>query len=141
MNRIIREPPATAFNKMAGHLPQPIQAAAAKEESIKNQNHSTKISLGDFEIDRLAYTFRYQGKRIDLALNEYFLLIHFLQNPNRVFLRRQLITVLGKNLETLDERTVDVWMGRLRRSFRKAKIPDHLRTVRSVGYVFDEWPV
>ena len=37
----------------------------------------------------------------------------------------------------LDDRTVDVWIGRLRRALTAAGVPDPLRTVRSLGYVLD----
>jgi len=37
----------------------------------------------------------------------------------------------------VDERTVDVWIGRLRRALRAAGAGNPLRTVRSLGYVFD----
>ena len=37
----------------------------------------------------------------------------------------------------MDERTVDVWIGRLRRSLRAAGGGEMLRTVRSLGYVLD----
>ena len=36
------------------------------------------------------------------------------------------------------ERTVDVWIGRLRRALRNAGAGNPLRTVRSLGYVFDQ---
>ena len=37
----------------------------------------------------------------------------------------------------LDARTVDVWIGRLRRALKAAGAGNPLRTVRSLGYVFD----
>lgn len=95
------------------------------------------LVLGDVEVDTAAYIARYRGKRIRLALNELRLLIHFIEHPNRVYSRNSLIEELGKNGEIIDERTVDVWIGRLRRAFRDNGAPDPLRTVRSVGYVLD----
>lgn len=98
---------------------------------------SEKILLGDLQVDKAAYLARYQGRRIALALNEFRLLIHFVEHPNRVFTRNSLIDILHKNDERIDERTVDVWIGRLRRAFNAQGVPDPLRTVRSVGYVLD----
>ncbi|PZT84624.1 MAG: DNA-binding response regulator, partial [Citromicrobium sp.] len=37
----------------------------------------------------------------------------------------------------IDERTVDVWVGRLRRALRSAGAGEPIRTVRSLGYVYD----
>ena len=45
--------------------------------------------------------------------------------------------MLGKDCAEIDERTVDVWVGRLRRALRTHGVPDMLRTVRSLGYVLD----
>jgi two-component system, OmpR family, phosphate regulon response regulator PhoB len=98
---------------------------------------SARMILGDLQVDKAAYIVRYQGRRIALALNEFRLLIHFVQHPNRVFARHSLIEILRKSDEAIDERTVDVWVGRLRRAFKTNGVPDPLRTVRSVGYVLD----
>ena len=97
----------------------------------------TELKLGDLQVDTAAYIARYRGTQIRLALNELRLLIHFVEHPNRVYSRQSLIEELGKNGEIIDERTVDVWIGRLRRAFRDNGAPDPLRTVRSVGYVLD----
>jgi two-component system phosphate regulon response regulator PhoB len=60
-----------------------------------------------------------------------------MENPDQVFSRTTLIDRLGKDEEALDERTVDVWVGRLRRALAAHGAPDPLRTVRSLGYVMD----
>lgn len=70
--------------------------------------------------------------------NEFRLLRYFVEHPSRVFTRQQLILALGKQEQPMDERTVDVWVGRLRRALRAAGVTYDLRTVRSLGYVFDE---
>jgi two-component system, OmpR family, phosphate regulon response regulator PhoB len=59
------------------------------------------------------------------------------ENPNRVLTREDLISGLGKREPAIDERTVDVWIGRLRRAIKSAGGGNPLRTVRSLGYVFD----
>jgi two-component system, OmpR family, phosphate regulon response regulator PhoB len=98
---------------------------------------SARLILGELQIDKAAYIVRYQGRRIALAMNEFRLLIHFVEHPNRVFTRARLIEILNKRDDIIDERTVDVWIGRLRRAFKSNGAPDPLRTVRSVGYVLD----
>ena len=51
-----------------------------------------------------------------------------------------LIDRIGKDSGEIDERTVDVWVGRLRRALAAHGVPDPLRTVRSLGYVLDSLP-
>jgi len=111
--------------------------------AVKMNDHRESIahavSLGELTIDLAAFRARWRGKVIPLMPNEFRLLRYFVEHPGRVFTRSQLIAALGKQEPPLDERTVDVWVGRLRRALRTAGAGDPLRTVRSLGYVLD-WP-
>ena len=80
---------------------------------------------------------RWRGLPVALRPNEFALLVHFVEHPDRVFSRTALIATLGKDDNGIDERTVDVWVGRLRRALKSQGAPDPLRTVRSLGYVLD----
>ena len=95
------------------------------------------LTLGDLSIDLAAFLASWRGKPISLMPNEFRLLRFFVEQPGRVFTRTQLIAALGKQDPPVDERTVDVWIGRLRRALRGSGAGDPLRTVRSLGYVFD----
>ena len=58
--------------------------------------------------------------------------------PGRVFSRAQLLdSVWGLAVE-IDERTVDVHVGRLRKALSQEGDTDPIRTVRGAGYAFDE---
>ena len=95
------------------------------------------ISQGDLTVDIAAFQARWRSRPIELMPNEFRLLRYFVEHPGRVFSRTQLIAALGKQEPAVDERTVDVWIGRLRRALRSAGVGNPLRTVRSLGYVFD----
>ena len=96
-----------------------------------------RIENGDLCIDLAAHQLRYRGQPVPLRPNEFRLLAHFIEHPDQVFSRTALIERLGKDEEAIDERTVDVWVGRLRRSLAVHGAPDPLRTVRALGYVMD----
>ncbi len=96
------------------------------------------LQQGDLIIDLPAFQARWQARPIPLMPNEFRLLRYFVEHPGRVFTRAQLIAALGKQEPPVDERTVDVWIGRLRRALRNAGAGNPLRTVRSLGYVFDQ---
>ncbi len=96
-----------------------------------------KLAHGELILDLAAHVVRWQGKVLPLRPNEFRLLHHFIEHPDRVFSRTSLIAVLGKDCASIDERTVDVWVGRLRRALMAQGVPDPLRTVRSLGYVLD----
>ena len=96
-----------------------------------------RLTHGELILDLAAHVVRWQGTPFPLRPNEFRLLIHFVEHPDQVFSRGSLIQVLGKDSEAIDERTVDVWIGRLRRSLKAQGVPNPLRTVRSMGYVLD----
>ena len=73
-----------------------------------------------------------------LGPTEFRLLEFLMERPGRVFSRSQLLDgVWGMSVE-IDERTVDVHVGRLRKSLTRARERDPIRTVRGAGYSFDE---
>lgn len=102
------------------------------------ERHATRrFEAGALTIDMAALQARWAGEPIVLRPNEFRLLRFFAENPNRVLTREDLISGLGKREPAIDERTVDVWIGRLRRAIKAAGGGNPLRTVRSLGYVFD----
>ena len=100
-------------------------------------NGSRVVAQGDLTVDVAAFQARWRGRPITLMPNELRLLRYFIEHPGRVFSRGQLISALGKQEPAVDERTVDVWVGRLRRALKGVGAGNPLRTVRSLGYVFD----
>lgn len=96
-----------------------------------------RLANGELSIDLAAHQLRYRGQPVPLRPNEFRLLAHFMEHPDQVFSRTALIERLGKDEEEIDERTVDVWVGRLRRALAAHGAPDPLRTVRALGYVMD----
>lgn len=109
--------------------------------ALQSQEHrrgsASRFELGALTIDMAAFQARWGGRPIPLPPNEFRLLRFLAENPNRVLARQDLIAGVGKQEPLIDERTVDVWVGRLRRALKTAGAGNPLRTVRSLGYVFD----
>lgn len=95
------------------------------------------LTNGHIALDPQAYQVRVHGRLVPIRPNEFRLLAHFMANRDHVFSRAALIERLGKQDGAIDDRTVDVWVGRLRRALMAAGAADPLRTVRSLGYVMD----
>jgi len=107
-------------------------------QSRQQQRHASRlVELGDLTIDIGAQQARWKDTPIPLRPNEFRLLRFLAENPNRVLSRNDLIGGLGKQDPPIDPRTVDVWIGRLRRAFRAAGAGNPLRTVHAMGYVLD----
>lgn len=95
---------------------------------------------GELTLDPGAYQARFRGELVRLRPNEFQLLVHFLENPDRLFTRTSLIERIKSDGHAIDARTVDVWVGRLRRALSASGVPDPIRTVHSLGYVLDSLP-
>jgi len=78
------------------------------------------------------------GKRTENYWRSHQVPIADMEKPGRVFTRGQLLdSVWGMSAE-IDERTVDVHVGRLRKALIRGREKDPIRTVRGSGYSFDE---
>lgn len=126
------------------YMTGPLDAAALLERLAQYEAATaqpaqprSRLTNGDLAMDLAAHQLRWKGAPIALRPNEFRLLAHFMEHPDRVFSRGALIEHLGKDGEAIDERTVDVWVGRLRRALAAHGAPDPLRTVRALGYVMD----
>jgi two-component system phosphate regulon response regulator PhoB len=96
------------------------------------------LTAGDIELDRERRRVFRNGHEIALGPTEFRLLEFFLQSPGRVFSRAQLLDgVWGRDVY-IDERTVDVHVGRLRKALERKNTSDPIRTVRGSGYALDE---
>ena len=95
------------------------------------------ITAGDFTIIVESEHVRWRGKPLSLRPNEFRVLRYFVENPNRIFSRSQLIAALGREGDPDYLRTVDVWVKRLRQSLRAVGAETMLRTVHGRGYVLD----
>ncbi len=109
----------------------------ALQSRTSERQATRRFELGALVIDMAALQARWNDTPISLRPNEFRLLRFLAENPNRVLTREDLIGGLGKREPPIDERTVDVWIGRLRRAIKAAGGGNPLRTVRSLGYVFD----
>ncbi|MCW2272695.1 phosphate regulon transcriptional regulatory protein PhoB [Rhodoblastus acidophilus] len=119
-------------------VPELMARVRALLRRARPERVATKLSAGDIELDRETRRVRRAGRDIHLGPTEFRLLEYLMEKPGRVFARAQLLdSVWGFSVE-IDERTVDVHIGRLRKALAKAEETDPIRTVRGAGYAFDE---
>jgi two-component system, OmpR family, phosphate regulon response regulator PhoB len=96
------------------------------------------LHAGDLVLNRKFKRVNRGTRDVNLSPTEFRLLEQLMRNPGRVYSRAQLLdTVWGRDA-FVDERTVDVHVGRLRKSISRGKDKDPIRTVRATGYAFDE---
>ena len=97
-----------------------------------------RLSLGDLHLDRETGRVCRGERDIHLAPTEFRLLEVLLESPGRVFTRVELLDAVWGPAVEIDDRTVDVHIGRLRKLLSKGREHDPIRTVRGVGYASDE---
>ena len=99
---------------------------------------ASRLNAGDLELDRQNWRVHRGRRTIHLGPTEFRLLEYLMAKPGRVFSRAQLLdSIWGLSVE-IDERTVDVHVGRLRKALSQDGEADPIRTVRGAGYAFDE---
>lgn len=95
------------------------------------------LAVGDISLDREAHRVTRSTREISLGPTEYRLLEVLLESAGRVLSRNQLIDRVWGTTADIDERTIDVHVGRLRKALVRGNELDPIRTVRGAGYSFE----
>ena len=111
------------------------RASASGASSISKQNTAPEDILSPFQEDQNRFEISYRGNDLKLTRSEYLLLAHLLQQPGRVFSRRQLIEATFSSSHPSDDRAIDTHIKGLRAKI-KLQNPhkDHIKTHRGFGY-------
>jgi two-component system phosphate regulon response regulator PhoB len=96
------------------------------------------LRFSDIELDRAAHKVVRGLREVHLGPTEFRLLEFLMESSGRVLSRSQLLDGVWGRDTYVDERTVDVHVGRLRKALIRGKERDPIRTVRGAGYVFGE---
>ena len=97
------------------------------------QHSGDTIELDRLRIDPLAHTVMLDGREVDIGPTEYKLLHYLMSHPNRVYRRQQLLNAVWGDHRFIEERTVDVYVRRLRACLGDDG-EELVETVRGVGY-------
>ena len=92
----------------------------------------TTITLGDLSLDTATYRVQYADRPIHLGPTEFKLLHYLMKHAERVHSRTQLLDRVWSDHVSIEERTVDVHIKRLRESMDNAA--HMIETVRGAGY-------
>lgn len=95
------------------------------------------LIYGDIELNPETFLVRIGANEIHLGPIEFRLLHHLLKSPDKVFTRDELIGAAWSEAASVDQRTVDVHIGHLRRAMEAIDRTKMIRTVRSVGYALN----
>ncbi len=119
-------------------VPELLARVRALLRRAKPEHVATLLRAGDIALDRETHRVHRSGREVHLGPTEFRLLEFLMQSPGRVFSREQLLDGVWGQDVYIDERTVDVHVGRLRKAINRGRQSDPIRTVRGAGYAFDE---
>jgi two-component system phosphate regulon response regulator PhoB len=97
------------------------------------QHSGEVIEFDRLKIDPSAHTVTLDGRELDIGPTEYKLLHYLMSHPGRVFGRQQLLNAVWGDHRFIEERTVDVYVRRLRACLGDDG-EELVETVRGVGY-------
>jgi len=110
-----------------------IRAQLRKQYSGDDQH---QYMAGDLVLDVVTHRVTAGGAEILLGPTEFRLLQHFMQHPDRVYSRSQLLDAVWGQQVFIEERTVDVHIRRLRKELEPSGHALYIQTVRGTGYRF-----
>ena len=112
-----------------------IQAVLRRSQKSPNK---MELSCQQLVLNTLSHQLTVKGEKVALGPKEYRLLKYFMENPNRVFSRSQLMDRIWGYNTYVEERTVDVHIRRLRQVLSPWDYHKHIQTVRGAGYRFSD---
>ena len=119
-------------------VPELMARVRAMLRRAKPEIVTKTLFAGDIELDRETHRVRRATREIHLGPTEFKLLEFLMQHPGRVYSREQLLDGVWGHDVYVDERTVDVHIGRLRKAINKGRAKDPIRTVRGSGYSLND---
>jgi DNA-binding response OmpR family regulator len=96
------------------------------------------LKAGGVELDRSSCQVRLHGELLALTATEFRLLEYLMSRPGNVFSREQLLNAVWGQDRAITDRTVDVYILRLRQKVeRDPAAPELIHSVRGFGYSFE----
>jgi DNA-binding response OmpR family regulator len=104
---------------------------------FRDQPGAVKVlKAGELELDRARRQVRMAGQPLSLTATEFRLLEFLMSRPDVVFSREQLLDAVWGHDRAVTDRTVDVYILRLRQKIEPGGVPTFIRSVRGFGYSF-----
>lgn len=111
------------------------QLRRSNEYLTPKEKEAAIITYGELSIDKGKCCAFKNGNLIELNAKEYKLLLYFMENPERVFTKRQLYNAVWGEEFYFDDNTVMVHISRIRSLIEDdQQRPKYLKTIRGIGY-------
>ncbi len=114
---------------------------AARLRSIlrrSSTDKTTRLQVGDLELDLVTHFAYREGKEIELTTKEYALLEYLLRNRGRILSRSMIMQHVWKHNFDPESNIIDVYIKRLRQKIERPDQPQIILSIRGVGYRIKE---
>ncbi|HUH74869.1 MAG TPA: response regulator transcription factor [Chitinophagales bacterium] len=101
------------------------------------ESKSTTINAGNITIDRERYLITFNGVEMAVPRKEFELIFLLASKPGKVFKREEILNEIWGRDIIVGDRTIDVHIRKLREKLGEELI----KTVKGIGYKFEEQPV
>ena len=98
---------------------------------------SKLLKCGELELDRARCRVQLSNREVSLTATEFRLLEFLMSRPGVVFSREQLLDAVWGHDRAVTDRTVDVYILRLRQKIETDEANSFIRSVRGFGYSFN----
>lgn len=131
-------PKPFAARELLARLRSVLRRTRMLPPNMRSSEEARWLAFGDWRLDTAdRHLLDANDVVVPLSGAEYRLLRVFLDHPQRVLNRDQLLTITQGREAELFERSIDLMVSRLRRCLRDdAREPRYIKTLRSEGYVF-----
>ncbi|MBX4260827.1 response regulator transcription factor [Clostridium estertheticum] len=115
------------------------QLRRSSEYSSNNQKELSKIEYGSLCLNKDACCVYIDDLIVELNAKEYMLLKYLMENPERVFSKKQLYKAVWEDEFYYDNNTIMVHISHIRNKIESdPKNPIYIKTIRGIGYKFNK---
>ncbi|MBL4596346.1 MAG: phosphate regulon transcriptional regulator PhoB [Robiginitomaculum sp.] len=119
--------------------PHSIRELIARVHALmrRTSGANTEMTYADICLNTETHRVSRGDHRLKIGPTEFKLLQCFLERPHKVWTRAQLLDHVWGMDSDIEDRTVDVHVGRLRNALNIHQLPNLIRTIRGTGYSLD----
>lgn len=107
---------------------------AVLRRTTKENSSDSVLRIRDLEMIPQEMSVTLKGETLNLSKTEFFMLKKFMENPDTVFSRNDLIEAIWGAGHYIDINTIDVYIGYLRSKIDNSVKEEYIKTVRGCGY-------
>ena len=122
-----------------GELLARVNALLRRSHDYRTDNSSAQIKCGSLILDKSSCCVTKDGRVVELNAKEYKLLLYLMEHKKQVFTKKQLYCAVWDEDVYYDDNTIMVHISHIRSKIEDdAKNPTYIKTVRGLGYRFDD---